>query len=195
AQAIAGLVNAGITPVVPETGSVGASGDLAPLAHASLAIIGEGEVEVAGERLSAADALRAAGLEPMELGAKEGLALINGTHLMAARGALLLHDLDALLGAAVAACAMSIDACRASHSFLDPRVHEVRGQRGQKAIAEALRGLLAGSEIREGHRVDDPRVQDPYSLRCAPQVLGAALDAVRHAREIVALELGAVTDN
>lgn len=195
AQAIVDVLNAGITPVVPETGSVGASGDLAPLAHATLALIGEGEVEVDGARMAAAEALGRADLHPMELTAKEGLALINGTHLMAARACLLMHDIDHLLGACVTACAMSIDACRASHSFLDPRVHDVRRQRGQIGIARALRTLLEGSEIRDSHREDDPRVQDPYSLRCAPQVLGAALDTLRHVREIVELELGAVTDN
>lgn len=195
AQAIVDLLNADITPVVPETGSVGASGDLAPLAHATLALIGEGEVDVEGVRMAAADALARADLDPVELTAKEGLALINGTHLMAARACLLLHDIDHLLGACVTACAMSIDACRASHSFLDPRVHAVRGQRGQLRVAEVLRTLLDGSEIRDSHRTDDPRVQDPYSLRCAPQVLGAVLDTIRHARDVVVLELGAVTDN
>ncbi|MEX2467341.1 MAG: histidine ammonia-lyase [Gemmatimonadota bacterium] len=195
AQAIVELLNAGVTPVVPETGSVGASGDLAPLAHATLALIGEGEAVIGGRRMSAADALSEVGLRPLDLTAKEGLALINGTHLMAARASLLLHDIDHLLGACVTACAMSIDACRASHSFLDARVHEVRGQRGQTRVAEALRALLAGSGIRDSHRTDDPRVQDPYSLRCAPQVLGAALDTIHYVREAVALELGAVTDN
>lgn len=195
ARAIVDLLNAGITPVVPETGSVGASGDLAPLAHATLALIGEGDVDLDGERMTAVAALRHAGLQPVELTAKEGLALINGTHLMAAQACLLLHDIDHLLGACVTACAMSIDACRASHSFLDPRVHDIRKQRGQMGIAGALRTLLAGSEIRDSHRTDDPRVQDPYSLRCAPQVLGAALDTVRHVRATVELELGAVTDN
>ena len=195
ADAIVALLNAGITPVVPETGSVGASGDLAPLAHATLALIGEGEVVLDGARVPASAALSRAGLQAQELTAKEGLALINGTHLMAARGALLLHDVDHLLGACVTACAMSIDACRASHTFLDARVHELRGQKGQIRVASALRALLAGSEIRDSHRTDDPRVQDPYSLRCAPQVLGAALDAVGWIRAAVALELGAVTDN
>ncbi|MEX2470908.1 MAG: histidine ammonia-lyase [Gemmatimonadota bacterium] len=193
--ALADLLNARITPVVPETGSVGASGDLAPLAHASLALIGEGTVDIAGERMDAADALARADLRPVQLTAKEGLALINGTHLMAARAALLLHDIDHLLGACVTACAMSIDACRASHVFLDPRVHEVRRQRGQIRVAAALRDLLSGSEIRDSHRTDDPRVQDPYSLRCAPQVLGAALDAIVWVRGAIERELGAVTDN
>jgi histidine ammonia-lyase len=195
ADGIVALLNAGITPVVPETGSVGASGDLAPLAHATLALIGEGEVFFDGARHPASEALGRAGLEALELTSKEGLALINGTHLMAARGALLLHDIDHLLGACVTACAMSIDACRASHTFLDSRVHAIRGQNGQIQVASALRGLLAGSEIRDSHREDDPRVQDPYSLRCAPQVLGAALDAIAWVRRGVEHELGAVTDN
>lgn len=195
AESIVALLNAGVTPIVPETGSVGASGDLAPLSHATLAILGEGEAELDGVRMSGAEALARSGLAPITLEAKEGLALINGTHLMAARAALLLHDIDHLLGACVTACAMSIDACRASHAFLDPRIHEVRGQKGQIRVAAALRELLTGSEIRDSHRTDDPRVQDPYSLRCAPQVLGAALDAVEYVRDTVALELGAVTDN
>ncbi|MDT8369090.1 MAG: histidine ammonia-lyase [Longimicrobiales bacterium] len=195
-QAIVDLLNAGITPVVPETGSVGASGDLAPLAHATLALIGEGEVVgPEGTRLPAAEALSRAGLDPIELEAKEGLALINGTHLMAARGCLLLDDVERLLGASVAACAISIDACRASHAFLDPRVHAVRGQAGQIRVAEALGGLLVGSEIRDSHRTDDPRVQDPYSLRCAPQVLGAVSDTLGWVRSAISRELGAVTDN
>jgi histidine ammonia-lyase len=195
AEAIVALLNSGVTPVVPETGSVGASGDLAPLSHATLALLGEGEAELDGVRMSGAEALARSGLKPITLEAKEGLALINGTHLMAARAALLLYDIDHLLDACVTACAMSIDACRASHAFLDPRIHEVRGQRGQIRVAAALRELLAGSEIRDSHRTDDPRVQDPYSLRCAPQVLGAALDAVEYVHDTVALELGAVTDN
>jgi histidine ammonia-lyase len=196
ADAIVALLNAGITPVVPETGSVGASGDLAPLAHASLALIGEGRVDFEGSAgWTPPTPSPAPACSPVELTAKEGLALINGTHLMAASAALLLYDIDHLLGACVTACAMSIDACRASHAFLDPRVHEVRRQRGQIRVAAALRDLLFGSEIRDSHRTDDPRVQDPYSLRCAPQVLGAALDAIGGVRRAVVLELGAVTDN
>jgi histidine ammonia-lyase len=181
----------GITPVVPSIGSVGASGDLAPLAAIARVLIGEGEVDGG----SAADALARAGLSPVTLEAKEGLALINGTHLMAAEAALLLEEWDALWPAALGACAMAIDAVRATDAFLDPRVHALRGQPGQAEVAACLRDWLAGTEIVESHRVDDSRVQDPYSYRCAPVVLGAALDAVAYVRAAVERELGAVTDN
>lgn len=194
-EAILAMLNADITPAVPEVGSVGASGDLAPLAAATLSLMGEGEAYHRGVLRRAEDALAEAQLQPVMLEAKEGLALINGTHLMAARGALLVHDLDQLFSAAVAACAMSIDASMATDAFLDPRVHQVRNQPGQADIASALRDLLAGSQIIPSHREDDPRVQDPYSFRCAPPVLGAALDAARYAKRSIEHELGGVTDN
>ena len=189
------LLNAGITPVVPETGSVGASGDLAPLAHACLALIGEGEVSYSGEVMKASDAMSRAGVQPLQLGPKEGLALINGTHLMAARAALTLTGIRRLLDAAMCAAAMSIDAVRATDSFLDDRVHAIRQQPGQRAVAARLRDLLRNSQIIPSHRDDDPRVQDPYSFRCAPQVLGAAIDQLEHAARVVERELEAVTDN
>ena len=189
------LLSAGITPVVPSIGSVGASGDLAPLAHAALVLIGEGEATCEGHVVSGAEALRRGGLAPLVLEAKEGLALINGTHLMAASAALVLADLEAVWSAALAAAAMSIDACRGTDAFLDERVHAARGQPGQSQVARRLRALIAGSQIIPSHLHDDPRVQDPYSLRCAPQVLGAALDAIEFARGVVERELGAVTDN
>lgn len=189
------LLNAGVTPCVPSVGSVGASGDLAPLAHAALVLLGEGEAWVDGAVLSGRDALARLGLEPLELEAKEGLALINGTHLMAASAALLLADLERVQHAAFCAAAMSIDACRGTDAFLDARVHDARGQAGQSRAAEQLRALMAGSEIIPSHLHDDPRVQDPYSLRCAPQVMGAALDGLELVRSIVQRELGAVTDN
>lgn len=194
-EAILAMLNADITPAVPEVGSVGASGDLAPLAAAALTLMGEGEAYHRGVLRRAEDALAEAQLQPVMLEAKEGLALINGTHLMAARGALLVHDLDQLFSAAVAACAMSIDASMATDAFLDPRVHQVRNQPGQADIASALRDVLAGSQIIPSHREDDPRVQDPYSFRCAPPVLGAALDAARYAKRSIEHELGGVTDN
>ncbi|MBK7405321.1 MAG: histidine ammonia-lyase [Phycisphaerales bacterium] len=194
-DAILAMLNAGVTPAVPETGSVGASGDLAPLAAATLALIGEGDSYFEGSCAPTAEALARAGLQPLALEAKEGLALINGTHLMAARGALLLDELDTLFHAAVLACAMSIDAAKATDAFLDPRVHALRRQPGQADIAAALRAGLEGSQIIPSHREDDPRVQDPYSFRCAPPVLGAALDAARGARLALECELGAVTDN
>lgn len=194
-EALVAMLNAGVVPVVPETGSVGASGDLAPLAHAALPLIGEGLAYVGGSTLEGGEALKVAGLEPIDLAAKEGLALINGTHLMAGAGALVVLDAARLLDAALVACAMSIDACRATHAFLDPRAHEARNQPAQMAIAERLRSLLAGSQIAPAHKEHDSRVQDPYSLRCAPQVLGAALETLDHARGVIERELGAVTDN
>lgn len=189
------VLNAGIVPVVPETGSVGASGDLAPLAHIALTLLGEGEAFAGGVRTSAAEALRLAGLTPISLAAKEGLALINGTHLMAASAALIVRDTERLVRDATVACAMSIDACKATDAFLDDRLYAARVHPGPREIARRLRELLSGSEIITSHRVDDPRVQDPYSLRCAPQVLGASLDAIAHVRACVERELGAVTDN
>lgn len=194
-SAIAAMLNAGITPVVPAIGSVGASGDLAPLAAVGVALIGEGECYVNGNRTSVAAALAEAGLAPIVLEAKEGLAIINGTHLMAGRAALLAVDLDRTFEAAIGACAMSIDACRATDQFLDARIHHARNQPGQIQVAAMLRHLLRSSEIIPSHRDGDPRVQDPYCLRCAPQVLGAALDTIRSFRAAITAELGAVTDN
>jgi histidine ammonia-lyase len=185
----------GITPVVPETGSVGASGDLAPLAHVALALIGEGPVEFRGRQMPAAEAFKKTGIKPVSLGAKEGLALINGTHLMAAQAALFVRDFERVFAAALAAAAMSIDACRATDAFLDERLHIARNQPGQIAVAAKLRALIRGSKILPSHQLNDPRVQDPYSLRCAPQVLGAAWDSFEYVRSRVDAELGAVTDN
>lgn len=194
-QSIIALLNAGVTPVVPEVGSCGASGDLAPLAHICLVLLGEGRAVVRGREMDGADALHAAGLRPLTLESKEGLALINGTHLMAARGSLLLRDFARLFDAALVACAMSIDACRATDTFLDPRVHAARNQPGQILVAQRLARMLEGSQIIPSHRLNDPRVQDPYSLRCAPQVLGAVWDTAEHVRAVVEHELGGVTDN
>ena len=194
-ERVVALLNAGVTPVVPSAGSVGASGDLAPLAHAALVLIGEGEANFRGERLHGGAALAQAGLSPVVLEAKEGLALINGTHLMAASAALSLADVERVFSAALVAAAMSIDACRGTDEFLDAGVHQVRGQDGQSEVASRLAALISGSEIVPSHLHNDPRVQDPYSLRCAPQVLGAALDAIHFARALVERELGAVTDN
>ena len=194
-ELIVGLLNANIVPVVPARRSVGASGDLAPLAHAALALIGEGRATLGGQEMETRDALAAAGLRPLTLAAKEGLALINGTHYMCSNAALAMHDADALLRTAVRATALSIDACRATDSFLDARIHHARNQPGQAAVAAAVLRELAGSEILLAHKENDPRVQDPYSFRCAPQVLGAAADALAHARSVVERELGGVTDN
>jgi histidine ammonia-lyase len=192
---IVDLLNHGITPVVPSRGSAGASGDLAPLAHAALVLMGEGEATYAGKRMPGALALKAAGISPLRLEAKEGLALINGTHLMTALGALGLCDVVRLRDAALGAAAMAIDACRATDAFLDERVHEARPQPGQRSVAGCLRELLHGSTIVTAHKDHDPRVQDPYCLRAAPQVLGAAFDAIDFVRGVVERELGAVTDN
>ncbi|MCB9435753.1 MAG: histidine ammonia-lyase [Anaerolineales bacterium] len=189
------LLNADIVPVVPSRGSVGASGDLAPLSHIAHVLIGEGWATVEGEIVAGAEALGQAGIQPVTLDAKEGLALINGTHLMTSMAALLVADAHLLLDAAMQAAALSIDACRATDTFLDPRVHEIRGQVGQMRVAENVRGLLKGSTILPSHKTDDPRVQDPYSLRCIPQVLGAASDMLDYVEVVVARELGGVTDN
>ena len=189
------LLNAGVTPVVPSRGSVGASGDLAPLAHAARVMIGEGEAAVDGRMLAAADALQSKKLSPITLEAKEGLALINGTHLMCAIGTLALHDIELLQQAALKAAAMAIDACLATDAFLDERLHEARHQSGQAEVAASLRALLSDSQIVTSHRENDPRVQDPYSLRAMPQVLGAVWDAVEYARGVFQRELAGVTDN
>ncbi len=213
-DALLGLLNHDIVPVVPSRGSVGASGDLAPLAHIALVLIGEGQAFIPtndqrrttndqatssfvlrpSSFVSGAEALAQAGLQPLCLEAKEGLALLNGTHMMAAMGALLLHDATRLLHAAEAAAAMSLEGALGTHTALDGRIHALRPQPGQLACAARLRALLHGSQIPQSHR-DDPRVQDPYSLRCIPQVLGAARDALVYVEQIVANELGAVTDN
>ncbi|MEM8678047.1 MAG: histidine ammonia-lyase [Planctomycetota bacterium] len=189
------LINADVTPAVPELGSVGASGDLAPLAHIAQVLMGEGEILHAGQVVPAAPHLQAAQIEPVALEAKEGLALINGTHLMAGRGALLMEDCNRLFDAALVAAAMSVDTCRATDATLDARVHEVRGQPSQQYVASCMLKLLAGSEIMKSHIEGDSRVQDPYSFRCCPAVLGAVRDAMLHVRVHIETELGGVTDN
>jgi histidine ammonia-lyase len=195
-ETLLAMLNAGVTPVVPSLGSVGASGDLAPLAHLALVLIGEGEARKGSpQRLNGGEALTRAGIAPIQLEAKEGLALINGTHLMAAQGALLCHDSEVTFHAALAAAAMSIDASRGTDAFLDPRVHAARNQPGQAMVAAQIAALLAGSQIIPSHQENDPRVQDPYSLRCSPQVLGAAWDCLGYVKQAIERELGAVTDN
>ena len=182
-ELLLGMLNAGVTPVVPKRGSVGASGDLAPLAHLALTLMGEGEALYEGERMPGGEALRRAGLEPVTLGAKEGLALINGTHVMEACGALAVADAERLVRAAEVAVAMSIEALMGSYVPLDARIHALRPQPGQQQTAARLRALLAGSEINPSH-ADCGRVQDPYTLRCAPQVLGAAREqCMQHRRQ------------
>ncbi len=194
-DALVALLNAGIVPRVPEQGSVGASGDLAPLSHVALVLMGEGEVLDAGGAAPAAMALGRAGLPPFRFAPKEGLAFINGTQAQTALLALLVHDARVLWRTAVGAAAMSLEALRGTPAPLDPRIHAARPHRGQIEAADLMRALLVDSEIRESHREGDPRVQDAYSLRCAPQVLGAVADAIRFAEETVAVELNASTDN
>jgi histidine ammonia-lyase len=185
----------GVTPVIPEKGSVGASGDLAPLAHLALAAIGEGEAFYKGERLASAEALKRAGIEPLQLEVKEGLALLNGTQAMGAVGALALYRAERVNRLADVAGAMSLEALKGTPVAFDERIHAARPHAGQVAVATHLRELLAGSEIRLSHLENDPRVQDAYSLRCMPQVHGAVRDALKHAREIVETETGSATDN
>jgi len=194
-ESIVAHLNADITPVVPSRGSVGASGDLAPLAHVALALIGEGDVMHAGARMATTAAHAKSGIAPLVLEAKEGLALINGTHLMCGIGALCVADSARLADAAIVAAAMAIDACRASDGPLDARIHEVRMQHGQSQVAAHMRALLDGSAIGPAHREGDPRVQDPYALRAAPQVMGAAIDTLDWVRGTIERELAAVTDN
>ena len=189
------IYNAGITPAIPAKGSVGASGDLAPLAHMTLAILGVGQVRVDGKLVDAVDALEAAGIEPVVLAAKEGLALINGTQTSTA---LALHGLfmaERLLEAGIVSGALSLDAAKGSDSPFDARVHEVRGQPGQIATAAMYRQLVSGSAIRASHLVGDERVQDPYSLRCQPQVMGAVMDLIKNVARTLLIEANAVTDN
>jgi histidine ammonia-lyase len=194
-DALVKLFNHGITPVIPCQGSVGASGDLAPLAHLSLPLIGEGEVFYAGARMPAAQALASAGMRPVQLQAKEGLALINGTQVSTAMAIDALLACDRLFEAAVISGALTIDAARGSDGPFDPRIHAVRGQPGQIACAAAYRSLMAGSAIRQSHLQGDDRVQDPYCLRCQPQVMGACLDQMRYAAQVLVIEANAVTDN
>jgi histidine ammonia-lyase len=193
-ELVLALLERGVTPVIPSKGSVGSSGDLAPLAHLGLVLIGEGEAAVAGEVLPGREALARAGLTPVQLSAKEGLAIINGTHLMASAGALAVRDAQRLLDTAVVAVALSLEAFKGSTVPFDARLHDLRRQPGPAAIAERLRALLEGSPVVASH-ADCGRVQDPYTLRCAPQVLGAVADALAYVADAIERELGAVTDN
>lgn len=189
------MLNRGVLPVIPEKGSVGASGDLAPLAHLALTAIGEGEAFYQGECMPSCEALRRAGIDPLKLQAKEGLALLNGTQAMAAVGGLALDRADRVARLADVAGAMSLEALRGTPTPFDPRIHQVRPHVGQIAVAAHLRSLLSDSEIRASHIENDPRVQDAYCLRCMPQVHGAGRDALARAREAVEIETGSATDN
>jgi histidine ammonia-lyase len=196
ADLLCAMLGAGLHPPVPEQGSVGASGDLAPLSHLALSLIGEGVLfDREGRPGAARDVLRAAGLAPAVLEPKEGISLINGTQAHTAVAALALGDARVLWRTAHVAGAMSLEGLLGTPVAFDPRIHEARGQEGQKASAALLRALLADSEIRESHRHGDPRVQDAYALRCMPQVHGPALDAIRFCEGLVSRELNAATDN
>lgn len=195
AERLIAMLNAGLHPFVPEQGSVGASGDLAPLAHLALALIGEGTLHCGDRCGPAAAMLREAGVEPVTLAAKEGLTLINGTQAHTAIAALTLVDAHRLWRIAHVAGAMSLEALRGTPEAFDSRIQDVRGQLGQAASAAYLRELLIGSEIRESHRDRDPRVQDAYALRCMPQVHGPVLDALDFAAGVISRELNAATDN
>jgi histidine ammonia-lyase len=194
--ALVDFLNAGLVPWVPEQGSVGASGDLAPLSHLALALMGEGTLLAPdGGSRPAAEGLAERGLRPVVFGPKEGLAFINGTQGQTALLGLLVHDARILWRTALGAAAMSLEALRGTPTPLDPRIHEARPHAGQREAASLMRRLLADSEIRESHREGDPRVQDAYSLRCTPQVLGAVRDAIEFAAQTADVELNASTDN
>jgi len=196
AEAILALLNAGLTPVVPEHGSLGASGDLAPLAHCALALIGEGEVfGLEGEPLAAGEALHATGIEPLTLTAKEGLALINGTDGILGMLVLAIEDLGMLVRVADVTAAMSVEALLGTDRAFAQDLIALRPQPGQAASAANLRRLLDGSQVVASHRENDPRVQDAYSLRCAPQVNGAARDTLAHTRRVAEAELASAIDN
>jgi histidine ammonia-lyase len=194
-QFLAAMLSRDLLPVVPSQGSVGASGDLAPLAHMAAAMIGVGEIVCSGARMAATAALAQAGLTPIVLGAKEGLALLNGTQFSTAYALAGLFEAETLLHAGLITGALSTDAARGSDTPFDPRVHALRRHRGQIDVANTLRALMAGSSIRASHLTGDDRVQDPYCLRCQPQVMGAALDILRHVAVTLRTEANGVSDN
>ncbi len=194
AQRLCDLLNGGVTPIVPSRGSVGASGDLAPLAHMALVLMGEGEAEYRGQRIGGASALRQAGIAPIELDSKEGISLLNGTQAMLAVGCLELEQAEMLAESADVVTAMTLDGLKGTPRAFDSRIHEIRPHPGQRACAAHLEKLMEGSEIRESH-VGCRKVQDAYSLRCAPQVHGAVRDTLTEARRVFEIELNSVTDN
>src|SRR6266478_2291278 len=189
------MLNQGVHPVIPEKGSVGASGDLAPLAHLALGLIGEGESFFDGERMHSSEALKRAGLKPIELQAKEGLALLNGTQAMHAVGGLSILRAQRLTNVADIAGAVTLEGLRDTPTAFDSRLQDARPHPGQKAAAAHLISLLKGSEIRESHRENDPRVQDAYSIRCMPQVHGAVRGALAHCEDVLLIESASATDN
>ena len=190
-----GMLTKGVTPIVPAQGSVGASGDLAPLAHMAAAMIGEGQAEFENETMSASEALKAAGLKPIVLRAKEGLGLINGTQFSTAYALAGLFEAENLAHSALVTGALSTDAAMGSSAPFKSFIHELRGHKGQLKTGKILRRLLDGSPLRESHQDDDDRVQDPYCLRCQPQVMGACADIISHVSQVLEIEANAVTDN
>ena len=194
-EALQALLDKDAIPLIPSQGSVGASGDLAPLAHMTAALMGHGRIDVRGNALPAAEVLAKLGMEPLQLGPKEGLALINGTQVSTAIALDALFAGERVFAAAIAAGALSVDALKGSIKPFDARISELRGQPGQIRVAAALRDFLDGSEILASHATDCPKVQDPYSFRCQPQVMGAALDLLANAARTLTIEAGAVTDN
>ncbi len=196
-ETLLAMLNSGVHPVIPSKGSVGASGDLAPLAHLALVAIGEGKAELGGEILPGGEALKRAGITPLTLQAKEGLALLNGTQAMTSVGGLALLDAEALVAAADITGALTLDALKGTPVAFDPRIHSVRPHSGQQISAKRLVKLNEGSQIRESHRDPsvDTRVQDAYALRCMPQVHGAVRDALAHVRQIIEIEINSATDN
>lgn len=193
-DALCALINHGVYPLIPAKGSVGASGDLAPLAHMAGVLIGMGEARCNGGLMSASDALQHAGITPLQLAPKEGLALLNGTQVSTALTLAALFRAEHVLSASIVAGAMAADAIKGSDTPFDERIHAARGHSAQSAVAGLLRDLMHGSEIRASH-VDCKRVQDPYSIRCQPQVAGACLGVIRHAADVLEIEANAVTDN
>jgi histidine ammonia-lyase len=189
------MLKHGLTPVIPSQGSVGASGDLAPLAHMAATLIGVGEIVLGGVRKPAADGLAEVGLTPLSLGPKEGLALLNGTQFSTACALAGLFEAETAFQTALVTGALSTDAAKGSDAPFDPRIHALRPHRGQRETADALRALLAGSAIRASHLIGDKRIQDPYCLRCQPQVMGAVLDLLRQAATTLAIEANSVSDN
>ncbi|MES4612762.1 histidine ammonia-lyase [Ewingella sp. CoE-038-23] len=193
-DALISLLNAGVLPCIPEKGSVGASGDLAPLAHLSLMLIGEGEVTAQGVRMSAVEGLATVGLKPIELGPKEGLALLNGTQVSTSLALAGLFEAERVFSAGLVAGALSLEAIKGSVKPYDARIHQARGQLGQISVAAAVTALLEGSDVVTSH-ANCGRVQDPYSIRCVPQVMGACLDNLQHAARVLQIEANAASDN
>ena len=193
-HALCELINLDVTPCIPAKGSVGASGDLAPLAHLAQVLIGEGYAELSGEIMPAKDILDKVGMKPFELGPKEGLALLNGTQVSTAIALCSYFDTENLFLAALHSGALTVDAIKGSVKPFDNRIHEARGQKGQIAVAIELNKLVCGSDIVKSH-IDCDRVQDPYSVRCQPQVMGACLDTINHVGSVLSIEANAVTDN